>query len=187
MRRASRREAWHSLGLVSPDYSRCRQVEQSDLSAVARRAKAEACPPSVFTILRGWWARRSAPLPTLRRQEQRKSRQKLLLGPRRGPGRQIIAFRCLGQAGIAAEQAFCFGHRKSGQMGRFEIGGATVDGLDRLRDVIGQHWRQAEADMDRRQQALFHHVVVAAEYYLERRDHVAHDIFPSVVYQIRQP
>jgi hypothetical protein len=36
------------------------------LSAVARRAKAEACSPSRSEIGDRWWARRFAPLPTLR-------------------------------------------------------------------------------------------------------------------------
>ena len=36
------------------------------MSAVARRAKAEACPPPCSKIDDRWWARRFAPLPTLR-------------------------------------------------------------------------------------------------------------------------
>ena len=41
--------------------------------------------------------------------------------------------------------------------------------------------------MDRREQALFHHLVVAAEHRLEWRDHVADDIFRRVVQQSREP
>ena len=115
------------------------------------------------------------------------SRQKLLLGPGRGPRRQIIAHRRLGQAGVPAEQALRLGFRKSGQMGGFEIGRAAIGRLDRLGDFIGQNRRQAEANMDRRQQALLHHLVVAAEHRLERRDHVADDIFRRVVQQRREP
>src|ERR1700730_3481918 len=151
------------------------------------KAQLAPCPPSHITF-REWWARRKRAFahPTkLRRVQGGKPRQEPLLGPGRGPRRQVILLHRRGQTGIPAEQAFGLGVRKAGKLSRLEIGRPPVGGLDRLRDFVRQVRRQSEADVDRRQQPLFHALVVAAEHRLERRDYVADDILRRLMQQWR--
>src|SRR5215213_714920 len=56
--------------------------------------------------------------------------------------------------------------------------------LPRLPKIRPDGWLR---DRPRRQQPLLHHLVVAAEHRLERRDHVADDIFRRVVQQRCNP
>jgi hypothetical protein len=91
------------------------------------------------------------------------------------------------QSRILAEQPLGFRLRKPRQPRRLEIGGALVGGLDLLCQFLRQHRRQAEADVDGGEQAVLDHLVGAADHGLERRDHVANDVFRRVVQQRREP
>ena len=77
--------------------------------------------------------------------------------------------------------------RKSCKFRGLEIGRAFVGFLDLPLDLGREHWRQSEADMNRRKQPFFHRLVVSTKHHLERRDHVADDIFRRIVQQRREP
>ena len=67
-----------------------------------------------------------------------------------------------------------------------EIGGDAIGLLDPVFQFLGRMRRQAEAQVDGTFQALFHRLITAADHGLERRNHVADDIFRGVVEQRHQ-
>src|SRR6185369_17833846 len=87
--------------------------------------------------------------------------QKLLLGPRRGPGREVVAADAVREAGVPAEQALRLAFAEAGKLGCLQIGRTAIGGLDGLRDLLGQRRRQAEADVDGAEQALLDRLVMA--------------------------
>ena len=76
---------------------------------------------------------------------------------------------------------------ESGQPGGLEVSGAEIGGLDHARDVIRHIRRQPEAAMDRPEQPFFDGLVGISNHNLERRDHVADDVFRRVMQQEREP
>src|SRR3546814_3100127 len=74
------------------------------------------------------------------------------------------------EALAVAEQPAGFGRRKAGELGGFQVGGDAVGALDERGQVFRFARGQAEAQPDRRHQALFEDLVVRADSALERRE-----------------
>ena len=77
-------------------------------------------------------------------------RQESLLGLGRRPRREIILLNRPGQAGIAAEQAFRLGLRKTRKLGRLQVGRTPIGIFYPAFDLRYQHRGEPEADVDRR-------------------------------------
>src|SRR3546814_4855070 len=91
----------------------------------------------------------------------------LRLGRRPGSENEVV------EALAVAEQPAGFGRRKAGELGGFQVGGDAVGALDERGQVFRFARGQAEAQPDRRHQALFEDLVVRADSALERSDEVA--------------
>src|SRR3546814_7490210 len=73
----------------------------------------------------------------------------LRLGRRPGSENEVV------EALAVAEQPAGFGRRKAGELGGFQVGGDAVGALDERGQVFRFARGQAEAQPDRRHQALF--------------------------------
>src|SRR5262249_59022100 len=92
------------------------------------------------------------------------------LGRLRGPWREIV-LRGGGREGRArAKKSPRLGRTEAREHRRFEKCGAAVGRLDDGDDLGGQLPWQSETQMNRLKQPVFHRLVGAADYNLERRD-----------------
>src|SRR3954452_21795217 len=70
------------------------------------------------------------------RRDRLETRQEPLFGLGCGPWGEVVLFGCRREAGIAAEQTFCFCLSKAGEFRGLKICGAPIGVLDLLRDFI---------------------------------------------------
>jgi hypothetical protein len=108
-------------------------------------------------------------------------------GDPRRPGREELRDIRIGDPAGLAEIAERLRFPKAGEPHGLPVGGDVVRLLDPLLQRLRNRRRQAEPDVDRRLQPVLHRLVVAAEHRLERRDHVADDVFRRIVEERRDP
>src|SRR2546423_7833277 len=117
------------------------------------------------------------------RREFPKSLEKSALDGVRGPGGQIIPLERGRKSRWMPEKAPRLGGLEPGKARRLEVGGGSVRGLDQPLQVAGQLGRQAEANPDSHVKPSLHGPLGIADHRLERRDHVADDVFGAIVEQ----
>src|SRR5580692_6008013 len=100
-----------------------------------------------------------------------------------GPRSQIIPLERSGYCRRPAEEPARFGSLKTREPGRFKKGRAAIGGFDDGVKFRGVRWRKAETAMDRAEQPPLDRLVIVPDHRLERRDHVADDVFGGVVEQ----
>src|SRR5512144_3282449 len=103
-----------------------------------------------------------------------------------GPRLEIVAFERGGKFRRRPEKFPGLGFRETRQPRRLEICGASVRRFYEHLQRLWQLCRQPETQMDGGEQPFLHGLVAVADHRLERRDHVADDIFRRVVQQDRK-
>src|SRR5215475_8700257 len=105
------------------------------------------------------------------------------LGRRYGPGREKVRFNRGRQGRPGAEKSSRLCGTEASERCCFQECGAAIGRFDDGNDFSRQIARQSETQMNRLQQAMFNGLVGAADYHLERRDHVADHVFGGIVEQ----
>src|SRR6187397_486306 len=103
-----------------------------------------------------------------------------------GPRLEVVTFEHGGKFWRWPEKFPGFGFREACQPRRLEIRGASVGGFDKRLQRLRQLCRKPETQMDGGKQSLLHRLVAVTDHRLERRNHVANDIFGRVVQEDRK-
>lgn len=78
------------------------------------------------------------------------------------------------------------GFAETGELHGFEVSGGFISPLDASLDFFGQIAGQAKAVMDSDHQPVLNDFIVLGQNNLERRDHIANDVFRGIMQQAGQ-